>query len=195
MTKSGAPFARKFDKGSAVLDKIDREILNRRMNEFTPGGWCIGLNDDPCGVRGDPTLLRPGPGSRRFEELVVRLLAHPNFRSQQCVGTWTRISRYSGCFTDFIKILLHSALIQASEAEQVVEVLAVIIVTCIQNTWYRTENVVTMCGLENEILGKWTDELKAELWYFVQQSAWNHLNAFLIRTGLESNNPAAQAFF
>lgn len=87
MTKSGAPFARKFDKGSAVLDKIDREILNRRMNEFTPGGWCIGLNDDPCGVRGDPTLLRPGPGSRRFEELMVRLLAHPNFRSQQCVGT------------------------------------------------------------------------------------------------------------
>lgn len=50
MIKSGVFFVWKFDKGSVVLDKIDREIFNWRMNEFILGGWCIGLNDDLCGV-------------------------------------------------------------------------------------------------------------------------------------------------
>ncbi|KAG0565863.1 hypothetical protein M758_7G018500 [Ceratodon purpureus] len=87
MTTSGAAFARKFQKDDVVLDRIDEELLKRGKNKFTPGGWCIGPLDDPCAVRGEnATLLRPGPGARRFEELVVRLLSRYQFRAEQCVG-------------------------------------------------------------------------------------------------------------
>jgi hypothetical protein len=87
MTTSGAAFARKFQKDDPVLDRIDEEILNRGKNKFTPGGWCIGPVDDPCSVRSEnASLLRPGPGARRLEELVLRLLSPHRFRSQQCVG-------------------------------------------------------------------------------------------------------------
>lgn len=89
MTTSGAAFARKFQKDDPVLDRIDEDILKRGRNKFTPGGWCVGPVDDPCAVRGEnATLLRPGPGARRFEELVLRLLSRVQFRSEQCFGIW-----------------------------------------------------------------------------------------------------------
>ncbi|XP_024400648.1 beta-glucuronosyltransferase GlcAT14B [Physcomitrium patens] len=86
MSNSGAPFARKFNKDDPVLDKIDAELLHRKKHGFSPGGWCVGPDDNPCSVRGDYSLLKPGPGARRFEDLVVRLLLPENFRSRQCVG-------------------------------------------------------------------------------------------------------------
>jgi len=86
LSTSGAAFARKFARDDPVLDKIDQELLRRPKNKFSPGGWCVGSNDDPCAVRGDYTLLRPGPGAKRFEDLVVRLLSPENFRTQQCIG-------------------------------------------------------------------------------------------------------------
>lgn len=86
MTMSGAAFARKFNKDDPVLDKIDQDILRRPKGKFSPGGWCVGSGDDPCAARGDYTLLRPGPGARRFEDLVVRLLSPENFRTQQCIA-------------------------------------------------------------------------------------------------------------
>lgn len=87
MVTSGAAFARKFNKGDPVLQKIDQEILKRGKHKFTPGGWCLGSKDspDPCAMRGDPTSLQPGPGARRLEELVVRLLSPQQFRAHQCV--------------------------------------------------------------------------------------------------------------
>lgn len=87
MIESGAPFARKFPKGDPVLDKIDKEILGRSNGQFTPGGWCAGSSigsKDPCAVRSDPTVLRPGPGAKRLEGLVLKLLATENFRAKQC---------------------------------------------------------------------------------------------------------------
>lgn len=88
MTSSGAAFARKFDREDPVLDKIDEVLLNRGKGRFTPGGWCIGTEpgEDPCAVRGEYSVLRPGEGARRFEDLVVRLLHPDNFRSQQCIS-------------------------------------------------------------------------------------------------------------
>ncbi|KFK33164.1 hypothetical protein AALP_AA6G338800 [Arabis alpina] len=87
MVNSNAPFARKFRREDPVLDKIDDELLNRGPGMPTPGGWCIGTNvngSDPCAVIGDTDVIRPGPGSRRLENLVTSLLSTENFRPKQC---------------------------------------------------------------------------------------------------------------
>eukprot|EP00249_Psilotum_nudum_P019271 c27174_g2_i2 orf=319-1620(+) len=88
MIQSGAAFARKFKRDDPVLDKIDTELLGHGSNCFTPGGWCIGSGEegeDPCLLRGDPSILKPGPGAKRFEGLILKLLAPESFRAQQCV--------------------------------------------------------------------------------------------------------------
>jgi protein xylosyltransferase len=86
MSSSGAPFARKFSKDDPVLSFIDKQLLGRSPGMFSPGGWCVGAGGDPCGVRGDATVLRPGPGARRLQGLIERLLAKPRFRSEQCIS-------------------------------------------------------------------------------------------------------------
>lgn len=80
MIKSGAAFARKFRKGSLVLDKIDSELLGKINGSFTPGGWCAG--EPYCSEVGNPTNLKPGPGAVRLHNLVTRLML-PGKR-QQC---------------------------------------------------------------------------------------------------------------
>lgn len=85
MVKSNAPFARKFAKDDPVLDKIDKELLGR-TNRFAPGAWCSGSSDggaDPCSLRGNDTVFRPGPGAERFQELLQTLLSE-DFRKKQC---------------------------------------------------------------------------------------------------------------
>ncbi|XP_061946005.1 beta-glucuronosyltransferase GlcAT14A-like [Populus nigra] len=85
MVKSNAPFARKFARDDPVLDKIDKEILNR-TGRFAPGAWCIGGSDngsDPCSIRGNYSVFRPGPGAQRLQELLQTLLAE-DFRKKQC---------------------------------------------------------------------------------------------------------------
>ncbi|XP_010550094.1 PREDICTED: beta-glucuronosyltransferase GlcAT14B [Tarenaya hassleriana] len=87
MVDSNAPFARKFRRDEAVLDKIDSELLLRRHGRVTPGGWCVGPRDngsDPCSVTGDTSVLRPGAGAKRLENLISHLLSTENFRSRQC---------------------------------------------------------------------------------------------------------------
>ncbi|KAL1214832.1 Beta-glucuronosyltransferase GlcAT14A [Cardamine amara subsp. amara] len=87
MVNSNAPFARKFKREDPVLDKIDDELLNRGPGMATPGGWCIGSNEngsDPCVVIGDTDIIRPGPGAKRIENLVTSLLSTENFRPEQC---------------------------------------------------------------------------------------------------------------
>ncbi|CAF2125471.1 unnamed protein product [Brassica napus] len=85
MVKSKAPFARKFHKNDPVLDKIDKELLGR-THRFSSGAWCVGSSEngsDPCSVRGNDSVLRPGPGAERLKELVQTLLSD-EFRSKQC---------------------------------------------------------------------------------------------------------------
>ncbi|KAJ9694688.1 hypothetical protein PVL29_010253 [Vitis rotundifolia] len=87
MFKSGSPFARKFTKDDPVLNKIDKELLNRLDGQFTPGGWCVGNSasvKDPCVVYGSPNSIKPTVNSRRLEKLIVKLLDFENFRSKQC---------------------------------------------------------------------------------------------------------------
>ncbi|WJX43780.1 hypothetical protein P8452_30837 [Trifolium repens] len=86
MAKSNAPFARKFPKDDPVLDKIDKELLNR-THRFSPGGWCIGTSDggaDPCSLRGNDTVFRPGPGAEKLHKLLQVLLSE-EFLSKQCL--------------------------------------------------------------------------------------------------------------
>ncbi|CAN6471262.1 unnamed protein product [Victoria cruziana] len=88
MLRSGSVFARKFLEDDPLLDKIDEDILHREYDKFAPGGWCVGKHQrgsDPCGVWGDPDILRPGPGAKRLEKLLVALLSNSSFRSNQCV--------------------------------------------------------------------------------------------------------------
>ncbi|GLJ31097.1 hypothetical protein SUGI_0622470 [Cryptomeria japonica] len=87
MINSNAPFARKFPTNDPVLDKIDRELLQRQNGRFTPGGWCMGSREngsDPCSVIGDRSVLKPGEGAKRLEVLMKQLLAPENIRSKQC---------------------------------------------------------------------------------------------------------------
>ncbi|KAJ8748301.1 hypothetical protein K2173_001720 [Erythroxylum novogranatense] len=85
MVKSKAPFARKFARDDPVLDKIDKELLNR-TNRFAPGAWCVGSSDngsDPCNIRGNVSIFRPGAGAERLSQLLQTLLSE-DLRKQQC---------------------------------------------------------------------------------------------------------------
>lgn len=86
MILSSRPFARKFKKNDAVLDKIDRELLRRYKGQFAYGGWCArsGKRHGTCsGLRSENYgVLRPGPGSRRLQNLLTKLLSEKNFKRQ-----------------------------------------------------------------------------------------------------------------
>ncbi|RWR96076.1 beta-glucuronosyltransferase GlcAT14A [Cinnamomum micranthum f. kanehirae] len=86
MIESGAAFGTLFSSDDPVLDRIDREVLNRSPGKIAPGGWCLGEGDDPCTVWGDANVLRPGSGAKRFEKAIVDHLSNGTFRSQQCIS-------------------------------------------------------------------------------------------------------------
>ncbi|KAF5814837.1 putative glycosyl transferase, family 14 [Helianthus annuus] len=72
MIKSGAAFARKFDQDTAVLDRIDSQLLHRPNGSFTPGGWCKG--SPSCSKVGNPIRVKPGPGAKRVRRLINKLI-------------------------------------------------------------------------------------------------------------------------
>ncbi|KAF9595699.1 hypothetical protein IFM89_003441, partial [Coptis chinensis] len=84
---SNAPFARKFKKSKPVLDKIDRQLLQRHNGKFSFGGWCSqkGEMNDSCSHLSDNLgVLKPGPGSRRLKVLLTKVLSARSFRRRQC---------------------------------------------------------------------------------------------------------------
>lgn len=83
--QSGAAFASRFLLNDPLLDHIDKEILSRSWGNVVPGGWCLGEQNDTCSVWGDADVLRPGPGARRLEKLIVRLLSNGTFQSNRCI--------------------------------------------------------------------------------------------------------------
>lgn len=87
MVLSSRPFARKFKKNDAVLDKIDRELLKRHRAQFSFGGWCSGggRSRGCSDVRIENFgVVSPGPGRRRLRNLISKLLSDRFFRKMQC---------------------------------------------------------------------------------------------------------------
>ncbi|KAH6791623.1 Core-2/I-branching beta-1 [Perilla frutescens var. hirtella] len=87
MVKSGAAFARQFDKDATVLDMIDRKILKRDRNLATPGAWCRGRKSwwmDPCTQWGDVNAVKPGPQAKKFGESIDKLVDNWNSKSDTC---------------------------------------------------------------------------------------------------------------
>ncbi|XP_071722906.1 beta-glucuronosyltransferase GlcAT14A [Rutidosis leptorrhynchoides] len=87
MIQSGSAFATEFQFDDPTLDRIDREILGRDPGKVVTGGWCLGDPDNgtKCSVWGDGNVLRPGPGAKRLEKLVLYLLSDDRFLSRQCI--------------------------------------------------------------------------------------------------------------
>lgn len=89
MVDSNAPFARKFDGNDpAVLDKIDKELLDRDADGFVPGGWFISGKpnaSEPQYAVGNATELKPGPGAERFRHLITSLISEKDFDENHCI--------------------------------------------------------------------------------------------------------------
>lgn len=83
MIESDAPFARKFGKNPTVADKVDKELLGRTKDGFTPGGWCSG--DPTCSELGDPDKIKPGPGAERLRRLINKLAMDAKLGQNQCI--------------------------------------------------------------------------------------------------------------
>ncbi|KAJ0601271.1 hypothetical protein HanIR_Chr03g0126471 [Helianthus annuus] len=60
MIKSGQHLPVSLDQDTAVLDRIDSQLLHRSNGSFTPGGWCKG--SPSCSKVGNPIRVKPGPG-------------------------------------------------------------------------------------------------------------------------------------
>lgn len=89
MIASGAAFAGNFLTNDTLLDKIDVSILHRSESRIAPGGWCLGRDGggrDPCNIWGDADVLRPGPGAKRLEKLLLKMMANATFQSNLCIS-------------------------------------------------------------------------------------------------------------
>ncbi|MFS8004752.1 putative glycosyl transferase, family 14 [Helianthus anomalus] len=86
LINSGSAFGSMFIPDDPVLDHIDQKLLNRGQGLPVPGGWCLGgSSDEACSVWGDADVLKPGPGAKRLEQLMVKLLSNESFGSSQCI--------------------------------------------------------------------------------------------------------------
>lgn len=84
---SGAPFARQFLAGEAVLDEIDETILGRRHGRPVPGGWCCGGRrwwSDRCSSWGDVGKVVPGPRAEKLGMKMEELLAGWRSQASSC---------------------------------------------------------------------------------------------------------------
>ncbi|XP_059432147.1 beta-glucuronosyltransferase GlcAT14B-like [Corylus avellana] len=88
MVDSNAPFARKFGRNEAVLEKIDSELLGCSADGFVRGGWFNYQENANLTVprleMANTSELRPGPGAERLKRLVTGLLSAEDFHENQC---------------------------------------------------------------------------------------------------------------
>ncbi|XP_049398944.1 beta-glucuronosyltransferase GlcAT14B-like [Solanum stenotomum] len=88
MVDSNASFARKFRRNEPVLDKIDSELLGRKVDGFVPGSWFDGGDANSTisqYILRNITSLRPGPGAQRMKSLISSLLSEKDFSSKHCI--------------------------------------------------------------------------------------------------------------
>lgn len=86
LINSGSAFGSLFLHDDPVLDHIDQKLLKRVEGQPVPGGWCLGgSSDEACSIWGDADVLKPGPGAKRLERLMVELLSNETFVSHQCI--------------------------------------------------------------------------------------------------------------
>ncbi|TMW91684.1 hypothetical protein EJD97_014036 [Solanum chilense] len=88
MVDSNASFARKFRRNEPVLDKIDSELLGRKVDGFVPGSWFDGGDSNATisqYILRNITSLRPGPGAQRMKSLISSLLSDKDFSSKHCI--------------------------------------------------------------------------------------------------------------
>ncbi|KAL3352732.1 hypothetical protein AABB24_020629 [Solanum stoloniferum] len=88
MVDSNASFARKFRRNEPVLDKIDSELLGRKVDGFVPGSWFDGGDANSTisqYILRNITSLRPGPGAQRMKSLISSLLSDKDFGSKHCI--------------------------------------------------------------------------------------------------------------
>lgn len=88
MVDSNASFARKFRRNEPVLDKIDSELLGRKIDGFVPGSWFDGGDANSTiseYILRNITSLRPGPGAQRMKSLISSLLSDKDFGSKHCI--------------------------------------------------------------------------------------------------------------
>lgn len=92
MVDSNAPFARKFGRKEAVMDKIDSELLGSDSDGFVPGEWLVResgngtVGSSSFAVVKNTTRLKPGPGADRLKHLIKKLLSAENFHPKQCTS-------------------------------------------------------------------------------------------------------------
>lgn len=87
MLGSGVPFARQFREDDPVLDHIDEKILRRRRHRAVPGAWCSGKSRwwvDGCSRWKAVNMVRPGPQSEAFGEVMKRLLTEWRSQTSSC---------------------------------------------------------------------------------------------------------------
>ncbi|GMH02289.1 hypothetical protein Nepgr_004128 [Nepenthes gracilis] len=87
MVRSGAAFARQFEKDDSVLAMVDEKILKRRHNQVAPGAWCTGQESwltGRCSQWGDVNTIEPGPQAKILAESMENLLDDWNSQSSQC---------------------------------------------------------------------------------------------------------------
>ncbi|KAG6413842.1 hypothetical protein SASPL_126557 [Salvia splendens] len=80
MVDSNAPFARKFQRDEAILDKIDSDLLGHNTDGFVPGSWYSGEESNA-----NVTELRPGPGAERLKTLIDGLILDKDFHAKHCI--------------------------------------------------------------------------------------------------------------
>lgn len=88
MVESNAPFARKFSRDEAILDKIDSELLGRKNDGFVPGSWYSGKeNNGSIGIQilANITEFKPGSGAERLKTLIDGLVLDKDFHMKHCV--------------------------------------------------------------------------------------------------------------
>ncbi|KAG6730546.1 hypothetical protein I3843_01G081900 [Carya illinoinensis] len=99
MVASGAVFARPFQEGDRVLQKIDKKILKRPPNGLIPGEWCSdngrknqsmeasSKEEYLCSTRGNINAVKPGSYGIKLGHFLKKLVSEGRLRSTQCPFT------------------------------------------------------------------------------------------------------------